>query len=42
MIMDVDYRERVRMNAIEQSKYYSIENTMNRWETLLDQVVNQG
>ncbi len=35
MIIDDDYRERVRMNAIERSKYYSIENTMYRWEALL-------
>lgn len=41
MIMDVDYRECVRKNAIERSKYYSIENTMDRWESLLSQVVNK-
>lgn len=41
MIMDVDYRECVRKNAIERSKYYSIENTMDRWDSLLSQVVNK-
>ena len=41
MIMDDEYRESVRKNAIERSKYYSIENTMNRWESLLNQVVNK-
>lgn len=41
MIMDDEYRESVRKNAIERSKYYSIENTMNRWESLLSQVVNK-
>lgn len=35
MIEDDEYRESVRAKAIERSKYYSIENTMDRWETLL-------
>ena len=38
MMMDDEYRESVRAEAIERSKYYSIENTMDRWETLLKQV----
>lgn len=38
MIMDEEYRESVRAKAIERSKYYSIENTMDRWEALLKQV----
>ena len=38
MIMDDEYRESVRAKAIERSKYYSIENTMDRWEALLKQV----
>ena len=38
MIADNDYRERVRKNAIERSKYYSIERTMDRWEQLLNQL----
>ena len=38
MIMDDEYRESVRAKAIERSKYYSIENTMDRWEKLLTSV----
>lgn len=38
MIEDAEYRECVRKNAIERSKYYSIDNTMDRWESLLKQV----
>ena len=38
MIVDDEYRESVRAKAIERSKYYSIEKTMDRWETLLKQV----
>ena len=40
MITDDEYRESVRKKAIERSKYYSIENTMDRWEKLLKQVTN--
>lgn len=39
MIEDDEYRESVRAKAIERSKYYSIENTMDRWEALLKQIV---
>ncbi len=35
MIVDKDYRESVRHNAVERSKYYSIEKTIERWEKLL-------
>lgn len=35
MIEDDEYREGIRANAIERSKYYSIENTMDRWEKYL-------
>lgn len=38
MLTDDDYRERVRKNAIERSKYYSIENTIDRWEKYLKQL----
>ena len=38
MIEDDEYRESVRKKAIERSKYYSIENTMDRWEKLLTSV----
>ena len=40
MMEDDEYRESVRAKAIERSKYYSIENTIDRWEKLLDKVVN--
>lgn len=39
MIKDDEYHESVRNNAIERSKYYSIMNTMDRWESLLKQIV---
>lgn len=39
MIKDVDYRESVRKNAIERSKFFSIENPIERWEKLLNQIV---
>lgn len=35
MITDDVYRESTRRNAIRRSEYYSIENTMDRWEALL-------
>lgn len=35
MIMEDEYRESVRQNAVERSKYYSIEKTIERWEKLL-------
>lgn len=38
MIIDDEYRESVRAKAIERSNYYSIENTIDRWESLLKQV----
>lgn len=41
MITDDEYRESVRAKAIERSKFYSIENTMDRWESLLSKVVNK-
>lgn len=39
MIMDDDYRESVRRNEIDRSKFYSIENTIHRWEKYLKQIV---
>ena len=39
MISDENYRESVRMNAIERSKFYSIDNTIKRWEVLLNQII---
>ena len=41
MIEDDEYRESVRAKAIERSKYYSIENTVDRWELLLNKVVKR-
>ena len=35
MIEDDEYREGIRANVIERSKYYSIENTMDKWEKYL-------
>ena len=37
MTSDDDYRESIRKNAINRSKYYSLENTIRRWEVLLNQ-----
>ena len=39
MIEDDDYRESVRAKAIERSYYYSIDNTIDRWEELLNKIV---
>ncbi len=39
MITDDEYRESVREKAVKRSKYYSIENTMDRWESLLKHVI---
>ena len=36
MIDDNEYREGIRENAIERSKYYSLENTIKRWEAILN------
>lgn len=41
MITDDEYRESVRKNAIERSNFYSMDNTIERWESLLDKVVNK-
>lgn len=38
MITDDDYRESVRKSAIDRSKYYAIDRTMDRWEQLLNQL----
>jgi glycosyltransferase involved in cell wall biosynthesis len=40
MIEDDEYRESVRINAVERSKYYSVENVAKKWDALLHQVVN--
>ena len=41
MITDDDYRESVRMKAVERSKFYSLENTTRRWEELLHTIVKK-
>lgn len=42
MIMDEAYRKKVQKKAIERSKFYDMEHTMNRWEAYLKTVVNAG
>ena len=39
MISDDKYRMSVQQNAISRSRYYSIENTIARWEQLLNKVI---
>ena len=41
MITDDEYRESIRNNAVERSKYYSLDNIMGKWEDLLSKVVNK-
>ena len=41
MIEDDGYRESIRGNAVERSKYYSIDNIIDLWEELLEKVVNK-
>ena len=41
LIEDEEYRKRIQKNAIERSKYYSIENTMDRWSSVLETVINK-
>ena len=41
MIIDDDYRESVRVNAIKRSSFYSIDNTIIRWEELLRKVLKK-
>lgn len=42
MITDDQYRESVRMKAVERSKFYSLENTTQRWEKLLHTIVKKS
>ena len=39
MIMEDEYRESIRQNAVNRSEYYSIEHTMDRWESLLNNII---
>ena len=41
MIEDNEYREGIRANAIKRSKYYSLENTNDRWESMLNKILEQ-
>ena len=40
MIKDEVYRKEVQKNAIERSKFYDMEHTMDRWEAYLKKVIN--
>ena len=40
MMEDEVYRKKVQLNAVERSKFYSMENTMNRWEEYLKNIVS--
>lgn len=42
MMTDDQYRESVRMKAVERSEFYSLEKTSQRWEELLEKVVKKG
>ena len=39
MITDDEYRTSVIKNAIERSEYYNLDNTIKRWELLLDKLI---
>lgn len=39
MIEDDNYRESVRINAVERSKYYSLDNIMDKWEQIFKQIL---
>ena len=38
MIADKEYRLSVQKNAIERSKYYTLDKTMDRWEKILKNI----
>ena len=39
MMEDENYRKQVQRNAVERSKFYDIEHTMNRWEKYLEKII---
>lgn len=39
MISDDAYRKDVQYNSLKRAEYYSLENTMNRWDNILNSVV---
>ncbi|MBQ2884547.1 MAG: glycosyltransferase [Alphaproteobacteria bacterium] len=42
MIEDDEYRMQCQYNAVERSKYYSLDNTMNRWEEIFNKLNLKG
>lgn len=38
MIKDTEYRKLVQQKSVERSKYYSLDNCVNRWEIFLSQI----
>ncbi len=38
MIINDDYRKMVQQNAIERSKYYSLDNTIKRWDLIFEEL----
>lgn len=38
MILDTDYRKECQKNAIKRSSYFSLDNTMQRWEKLFENI----
>lgn len=42
MMTDEHYRKTVQQKAIERSKFYDMEHTMDRWEVYLKKVINAG
>lgn len=41
MMIDDKYRHQAQVNAVERSKFYDMEHTMDRWETYLNDVVKK-
>ncbi len=39
MMKDENYQKQVQRNAVERSKFYDIEHTMNRWEEYLEKII---
>ena len=39
MMKDENYQKQVQQNAVERSKFYDIEHTMNRWEEYLEKII---
>lgn len=38
VISNEEYMNKLQLNAIERSKYFSLDNTMDRWESILKKV----